>query len=608
MRPIISIIAFFLLQQITAQGFNYEREWATYYGGENTYVKDDAQDVEGNIYIVGYMTGTATYLNSFVTAGSFQSTFGGGVSDGFMAKFNSEGLLMWATFIGGASADRINTITIDSEDRIFIAGTTLSEGMATPNAYKESQMGMQDAYLAEFSSSGTRIWATYYGGGYIDGFSAVESDDNGNLYLFGKTSSQENITSTGSFNEIFVPNPDSSQPESDMKNFIVKFTKAGSRVWGTYYGTNIDSSTSAVTGISVNASGLFVTGYVIDTSMNSYFATLSCHQSFNSNAIGIGVDMFISRFSFGGSRDWSTYFGGSLSDKSIAYGVGESVENFRNVKAVENFVYISGTSNSNNGVSTPGVFQPTKQNYSNFLVKFNNAGVKQWGTYLGNSAPSGNGGGSQYTLLNVDPVGEIFISGSSTFSDVASPGSYQPQIHTDDLGLANGSESFVAKISKDGATRYFGTYYGGVQSEFGVNTLIDADENFYIVGTTESTDEIATSDAFQPNLSAVSGNPAFPKNGFLVKFSRIPLGVSSFDANANVIYPIPNSGNFTVKLNNNYLQSELSIYDMRGKKIHNEEIKDISQNVNAVNLSSGTYIIRISNAEGLKYERKILIK
>ncbi|SCY99247.1 T9SS type A sorting domain-containing protein [Flavobacterium caeni] len=608
MRKIISIIASFLIQQTTAQDFNYERIWATYYGGENTYVQDNAQDSQGNIYIVGYMTGTATYLNSFVTPGSFQTTFGGGISDGFMAKFDSNGLLLWATFIGGANADRINTIAIDSQDRIFVAGKTTSEAMATPGSYKDSPIGLDDAYLAEFASSGTRIWATYYGGNYVDSFSGIESDENGNLYLFGKTSSQENITSIGSFNEIFVPNPDVSEPEADVKNFLVRFTKDGDRLWGTYYGTNFSNSTSTITGISLNETGLFVVGYVIDTTMNSYFATVGCHQSFNSNSLGIGVDMFISRFSFSGSRDWSTYFGGSLSDKSIAYGVGESVENFKNIKAVNNFVYISGTSNSDNGISTPGVFQPTKQNYSNFLVKFNNVGVRQWGTYLGNSGPSSIGGGSQYTLLNIDAEGEIFISGSTKFSDVASPGSYQPLIHTNDLGLANSTESFTARISKDGATRYFGTYYGGEQSEFGVNTLIDNDNNFYIIGTTESTDEIATPNSFQSNLNAVSENPSLPKNAFLVKFSPIPLSVSTFATNNNFVYPVPNNGSFTIKLNENYFHSELGIYDMQGKKLHSEIIINSTQNIDVPNISTGTYIIKIVSTNGLKYERKLVIR
>lgn len=606
MKKIIFGCLIFIVQQSAAQNFNYERSWATYYGGENTIILDNATDSQGNIYIVGYMEGESSYLENFITNNAFQQYYGGGPLDGFVAKFNPDGLLVWSTFFGGTASDKINTIAIDSDDNIFIAGETTSDGMATTGAFRTIRTGLNDGFLAAFNTSGIRLWSTYYGGIYNDSFSGIDCDNIGGIYLFGKTSSPGNITTANSFNENFVPNTEISDPELDYKNFIVKFSTDGIRQWGTYYGTNIENNSSTITGISNNSTGFYVVGYAIDTSQTSYFATPGCHQSFNSNVAGIGIDMFLSRFDSNGSRLWSTYFGGSLSDKPVAFGTGGYGTNLKNVKAVSNFVYIAGTTNSNNNIATANVFQPVKQNYSNFIAKFNDIGTRQWGTYLGNSPPSGSGNGTQYTLLNVDQEGEIFISGGTTFSDIASPGSHQSAIHTDAWGLPTGTESFTARISKDGSTRYFGTYYGGINSEYGANTIIANDDSFYIIGTTQSTTEIATANSHQSELNSFTSSPQLPKNGFISKFSPIPLGTNGFTSFDSVLYPVPNNGSFTLKLNENYIDAAISIYDLQGKNVHSEVIKTPNQHI-TTNIQTGVYLVKIVNNRGIIYAKKIVV-
>lgn len=605
MKKAILLLSLILTHHLFAQDFNYERAWATYYGGANTYLMDDAIDSQGNVYLVGYMQGSAENLNTFVTPNAFQPIFGGGGKDGFIAKFNPDGLLLWATFLGGTNVDVINTIAIDNSDRLFIAGATSSDGMATPNVYREFLTGMQDAFLAEFDTDGQRLWCTYYGGIYIDSFSGMDCDAFDNLYIFGLSSSPENISSTNSFNETFVPNPDILYPPHDYKGFIVNFTKSGARLWGTYYGTNIEDSDSDITGISVNQSGLYVAGHVIDLSPNTYFATTGCHQSSNGNAAGLGFDMFLSKFAFDGTREWSTYYGGNSTDRSYSYG-SVYIENCRNVKATQNFVYLSGTTLSNNNIATSGSFQPTKQNHSNFLTKFTDQGTQLWGTYLGNGPSSSTMDGSQYSSLSTDAEGEIFISGSTVFADVASPGSYQPEILFNNFGNVDATDSFVAHISKDGATRLFGTYYGGSNAEYGGNTLTYED-SFYIVGSTKSIESVATAGSHQSNLNGATEFTNLPLNAFIAKFTPTTLNVPEFEKRSVVIYPVPNDGSFTINLNPNYIGATLSVYDMQGKMVHQEIVEAAVQHVKTFGVASGTYLLKLFGANGILYERKIII-
>lgn len=71
----------------------------------------------------------------------------------------------------------------------------------------------------------TRIWGTYYGGGNKETIAGIKTDLQNNIYIFGKTGSLNNISTTG----VYQSNLGGSQ-----SNFIAKLDKNGSRIWGTY--------------------------------------------------------------------------------------------------------------------------------------------------------------------------------------------------------------------------------------------------------------------------------------------------------------------------------------------------------------------------------------
>ncbi len=608
MRNLIILIIGFFASVMYSQTSGYDRLWATYYGGESTIVSDNAIDSQGNVYIVGYMKGESAYLNPYVSSNVFQSTFGGGETDGYIAKFSPDGLLIWSTFFGGQQNDRVNTIAVNSDGRIFVAGQTSSQGLSTTGVFQSNIAGLQDGFLAEFDSQGTRLWCTYFGGIYDDSLKGMTCDNMGNLFLFGVSSSPSNISTPNGFQAEFVPTPGVT-PETDTKNFIVGFSESGVQTWGTYYGSETGNSKSIITGISTSLAGVYVTGFVLDTEMNTYFATIGCHQNYNSNAAGLGVDMFLTQFSSGGSRNWSTYYGGTSTEKSH---LGTSLfPNFRNVVATRDFVYISGITGSNNNMSTPGVFQSSKLGQSNFVAKFNDLGVRQWGTYLGNTSANGGTSGQSglYSILSLDYNEDIMVSGSTPLIDVATDNGYQTTIPLNSFGLTEGGDSFMTKISKDGSSKLYGTYYGGDKPDGGCATL-SAGSDFYMVGNTQSTNNVATTNSYQNNLNV---NPAstlaeLPTNAFIAKFSPIPLKTKDFASSENIMYPVPNSGDFNINLNANYLNSEINIYDISGKKVYSNFVKSISQSVKVGYLSSGTYILKISNNNGLRYERKFLVR
>ena len=126
--------------------------------------------------------------------------------------------------------------------------------------------------------------------------------------------------------------------------------------------------------------------------------------------------------------------------------------------------------------------------------------VRLWGTYYG-------GAEEDYSFsCATDANGNVYLSGRAKPSDgIATAGAHQTT-------YGGGSfDAFLAKFDSSGE-RQWGTYYGGIKTEFVRSCATDASGNIYLAGYTRSAAGIATAGAHQTTLGG--GNDAF-----LVKFN-----------------------------------------------------------------------------------------
>ncbi|MFP9097879.1 SBBP repeat-containing protein [Flavobacterium sp. RHBU_24] len=330
------------------------RLWATYYGGTGEESIGECQiDGSGNIYLAG-STGSASGMAS----GGFQNTYGGDAYDALLVKFNSSGARIWATYYGGGYNDTGNDCVVDSSGNVYLAGYTLSPLNIASGGYQNTQGGEYDAYLVKFSSSGSRLWATYYGGDYSDSATCLAVDGLNNIYLGGFTNSTESISSPGSYLS-------TAPGTTDTPNaFLAKFDTSGSRLWGTYYGGTADDY---ALGCSTDGSGnVYLSG---DTSSTTGIAS----GGFQSTVLG--HDAFLAKFTTDGALSWGTYYGGSGYEESYA-----------NTVDISGNIYLSGVTGSTSGIASGG-FQNTYGGgeYDAFIVKFNTSGGRLWGSYYGGS-------------------------------------------------------------------------------------------------------------------------------------------------------------------------------------------------------------------------------
>jgi hypothetical protein len=165
----------------------------TYYGGAGVDIGYScATDATGNVYLAGDTQQEFLPASSgMTTIGAHQSAYGGGYSDGFLVKFDSNGLRQWGTYYGGSLLDVSFSCATDASGNVYMSGNTQSSsGIATAGAH---QTTVNDAFLVSFNSSGVRQSGTYYGG--IK--NVCTSDASGNVYMTGYTQSSSGIATAG---------------------------------------------------------------------------------------------------------------------------------------------------------------------------------------------------------------------------------------------------------------------------------------------------------------------------------------------------------------------------------------------------------------------------
>ena len=90
----------------------------------------------------------------------------------------------WTKTIGGVGDDFAYAIIIDSNSKLYIAGSTNS------NIFDgKTSNGDEDAFISNFNSSGDKFWTNIIGGTGIDRAKAITIDNLSNLYITGCTNS-----------------------------------------------------------------------------------------------------------------------------------------------------------------------------------------------------------------------------------------------------------------------------------------------------------------------------------------------------------------------------------------------------------------------------------
>ncbi|WP_254412521.1 DUF7948 domain-containing protein [Dyadobacter diqingensis] len=321
----------------------------------------------------------------------------------------------------------------------------------------------------------TVLWATYYGGSDSDLVYSVNSDPAGNIYVTGSTFSTSGIATASPAHQVSF-----SGPSGFTDAFVAKFNNAGVRQWGTYYGGN--GTTDSGYDLVSDGTAVYLAGNTSTSTAGLIGA--GGHQ----NTLGGGSDGMLVKFNASnGSRLWGTYYGGA------------GFEQFNSViLTADGGIIAAGSSASANGaniIATPGALKTimSGSTQNGMAVKFNAAGVRQWGTYFGGNVSD------MITSLDVDATGNIYLAGLTTSSTgIASSGAFQAT-------LAGNQDGFIAKMNSTGSSLLWSTYFGSTVTagETLAGIKVDHAGDVVVVGEMWG-GGLATPGSFQPNWTASS--------------------------------------------------------------------------------------------------------
>jgi len=194
---------------------------------------------------------------------------------------------------------------------------------------------------------------------------------------------------------------------------------------------------------------------------------------------------------------YSTYLGGSSND----YGASIAIDS-------SGSAYVTGYTNSITFPVTAGAFQTTcgggcsGTTVDAFVTKLDPTGSSIiYSTYLGGA---GNDYGNGIVL---DAAGNAYIVGQTFSADFpTTAGAFQTSCGS---GSCAKGDAFIAELNSTGSALVYSTYLGGSSVNQGNGIALDAANNAYLTGYTQSLDFPTTPGAFQTSCNCSKNSSVF---------------------------------------------------------------------------------------------------
>ncbi len=146
-----------------------------------------------------YITGStqSSEFDGFPVTKSYQMNNGGGKQDGCVFKLAPDlKHIIWGTYVGGDDWDVCNGLHIAPDQSIYVGGGTTSQNWKHAFSGIGSKYfgGVEDGFLIHLSNDGKLLNASFVGTSGYDQVFLVQTDRDGNPYIYGQTNGQYPVT------------------------------------------------------------------------------------------------------------------------------------------------------------------------------------------------------------------------------------------------------------------------------------------------------------------------------------------------------------------------------------------------------------------------------
>ncbi len=443
--------------------------YTTYFGGTR---RDEGwaitTDYPGNSYITG-----VTSSPNLPVLNPIQADHAGtDDKDVFIAKFDVDGNLVYATYYGGAAGEEGNAIAVDAEGNAYVTGQTYSDNLPMHNAWQAKFAGNEDAYVLKLDPQGHLGWATYIGGKGFEEANAIAVDQSGRVYVGGEVYSDDF--------PLLNPWRSTTYGVEEEDGFISIFDSHGQLLYSTYISA---PQRDQIFAIAVDQNGhVYAAGMTSSPDFPAHNAVQSTYGGGWEDCLILKLDPWNNELHF------ATFLGGL--DREACWGIDFDQEGN---------IYVSGYTSSFN-FPTQNAYQSQRGgDFDAFVAKLNPSGTRlRYSTYLGGSKVDRSWG------LVSDHRGYVYIAGQTDSLDFPTRNAIQRT-------LGGGEDGFVAIFTPTGDL-HTASYLGGSGEDKIWGIALDGNWIAHLVGASDSPD-LSTADAYQRHRSgaedALLGRIAF---------------------------------------------------------------------------------------------------
>jgi hypothetical protein len=301
------------------------------------YPTDMAVDANDDVYILGRFMG------------HFEGNEGFFDYDGFLAKLDGNGKILWSRVFGTQVIDLAESMAVGSRGNVYVTVRSNGTWEGQVNA------GLEDVILMKYDSDGRRRWSRFFGSAGVDVPVGIALDARENIYLAEESSGL----------------PVGSSKGETTLNSLVKFDSSGTRQW---VKTISKDTSTGMRAIAVDKlGGIYLTGW---TKASLDGKTIPPDGAFNSS-------YFLARYDSGGTRLWLRQSGSADPIALASDGSGNA--------------YVFGNAaDSLDGVPASGGL---------FLLKYDKVGSRKWTRTWGTAATQ------EAQDMAVDQDGFLYLTG-----------------------------------------------------------------------------------------------------------------------------------------------------------------------------------------------------
>ncbi|MDQ3191138.1 MAG: gliding motility-associated C-terminal domain-containing protein [Bacteroidota bacterium] len=501
-----------------------------------------------------------------VTSGAYDVTFNSGNVDVALTKYDTSGTTMiYSTYLGGSGDELPHSLVVNSNDELFIYGTTGSSNFPvtmgafdltfnggvplTPSGLGISFPSGSDIFVSKLSNNGSQLLSsTFIGGSHNDGINyssnsalkynyadevrgEIDIDKQNNIYIVSCTRSTNFPTTVNSFQPVFGG--------GDIDGVVIKMdNNLSTIIWSSFMGGSLND---AAYSLALDSNyDLYIAGGT--SSLNFPVLPSGLQNTFQ----GGRSDGFILHVSQNGQTILNgTYYG------SPAYDQNYFVELDK-----QNNVYLFGQTEATGGTFIHNALYGTPSS-GQFVSKI----TPELDSLIFSTAFGTGSGGPNIspTAFLVDYCNKIYLSGWGGGTNQSSMNNAGYTTGMDVTANAfqsttDGSDFYLMVLEDDASALAYGSFFGGAQSQEHVDggtSRFDRRGKIYqaaCAGCNYSTGTQFGNSDFPtfPNPGAVSTTNNSYCNSAVFKFDfDLPLTIADFDV------PPPGCLPYTVQFNNN---------------------------------------------------------